>query len=41
MAEKELTRLIRNWHRAVDSRGLNESSRSQFCEELLDWLLAD
>ena len=31
--------LIRNWHRAVDGRGLSETQRSQFCEDMKSWLL--
>ena len=35
-AEKWVASVIRNWHIAGD-----EASRSQYCQEMLDWILCD
>lgn len=37
----DILTIIRNWHRAVDGRGLSESERSQFCQDMKCWLLDD
>ena len=34
-------RLIHNWHKAVDGRGLSEEQRSSYCQDMKEWLLAD
>jgi len=34
-------KLIHNWHKAVDGRGLSEDQRSAFCQDMKKWLLAD
>jgi hypothetical protein len=34
-------KLLHNWHKAVDGRGLSEDQRSTYCEELKCWLLDD
>lgn len=34
-------KLIHNWHKAVDGRGLSEDERSAFCQDMKEWLLAD
>ena len=39
--EAKTVRLIYNWHRAVDGRGIDENSRSLFCREMKEWLLDD
>ena len=37
----EVLRLIHNWHKAVDGRGLPESVRAMYCEEMKEWILSD
>ena len=37
----DILTIIRNWHRAVDGRGLSESEQSQFCQDMKCWLLDD
>lgn len=37
----DVIRIIHNWHKAVDGRGLNENQRSQYCEDMKFWLLDD
>lgn len=32
-------RLIHNWHKAVDGRGLSETLRSSYCNDMKNWLL--
>lgn len=39
--EAHLVRSIRNWHRAVDGRGLSEAERSSYVQNMLEWLLQD
>lgn len=34
-------KLIHNWHKAADGRGLSEAQRSAYCKDLKEWLLAD
>ena len=34
-------RIIHNWHKAVDGRGLSEAQRSLYCREMKEWLLLD
>ena len=34
-------KLIHNWHKAVDGRGLSEAQRSAYCKDMKEWLLAD
>jgi hypothetical protein len=34
-------RLIHNWHKAVDGRGLSELQRSLYCTQMKEWLLED
>lgn len=33
--------IIRNWHKAVDGRGLTEDQRSTYNKDLKEWLLDD
>ena len=40
-AEKWVASVIRNWHKAVDGRDVCEASRSQYCQDMLDWVLSD
>ena len=40
-AEKGVASVIRNWHIAVDGRGVCEISRSQYWQEMIDWMLSD
>lgn len=37
----DVIRIIHNWHKAVDGRGLNENERSQYCEDMKFWILDD
>lgn len=37
----DVLRIIRNWHRAVDGRGLSESERLKFCYDMKCWILDD
>ena len=39
--EADLVRIIRNWHRAVDDRGLSEEDRFYNIKAMLHWLLRD
>lgn len=34
-------RLIHNWHKAVDDRGISEEVRSRYCTEMKEWLLEE
>ncbi len=34
-------RLIHNWHKAVDGRGLSEHQRSLYCTQMKEWLLEE
>ena len=34
-------RIIHNWHKAADGRGLSEEQRSSYCKDMKEWLLAD
>ena len=36
-----IIRLIHNWHKAVDGRGLSEEQRSTYCRDMKEWLLSD
>ena len=40
-SEHESADTIRNWYKAVDGRGIDEDTRSYFCQYLLRWLLSD
>ena len=40
-AEKGVASVIRNWHIAVDGRGVCEALRSQYFQEMLDWMHSD
>ena len=33
-------KLIHNWHKAVDGRGLSEAQRSAYYKDMKEWLLA-
>jgi hypothetical protein len=35
----QVLRLIHNWHKAVDGRGLSEAERSSYCTDMKEWLL--
>ena len=37
----KVIRIIHNWHKAVDGRGLSEAVRSEYCKEMKEWLLSD
>lgn len=37
--EATVLKTIHNWHKAVDGRGLNEATRSDYCKAMLDWIL--
>lgn len=40
-SEASYLRIIRNWRRAVDERGLSEQQRQQFCQDFLKFILDD
>ena len=40
-SEKEYLRVIRNWRRASDERGLTDEQRSSFNKEFLNYILDD
>ena len=40
-SEATYLRMVRNWRRAVDERGLSDSQREQFCDEFLDFIVRD
>ena len=37
----QVIKVIHNWHKAVDGRGLSEEQRSSYCQDMKNWLLAD
>lgn len=37
----KVIRIIHNWHKAVDGRGICENERSQYIEAMKDWLMDD
>ena len=37
--EAEYLRIVHNWRRACDERGLSDAQRSQFNQEFLDYML--
>ena len=37
--EVTVLKTIHNWHKAVDGRGLNEATRSDYCKAMLNWIL--
>lgn len=39
--EAKVLKIIHNWHKAVDGRGLDEATRSKYCKEMLQWILQD
>lgn len=39
--DAKVIRLLHNWHKAVDGRGLTEEERSQHCKNLLEWIIED
>lgn len=39
--DAKLLRLLHNWHKAVDGRGLTEEQRSLHCKSLLKWIIED
>ena len=39
--EAKVLRILRNWHKAVDGRGLSEDERSTYLAEMKAWLLDD
>ena len=39
--DAKVIRLLHNWHKAVDGRGLTEEERSQHCKHLLEWIIED
>ena len=39
LAEAEYVRIIRNWRRASDERGLSDEQRAQFNQDLLMYIL--
>ena len=41
VTEFNAVKVVRNWHRAVDGRGLSEQERSTFVKDMLKWLLSD
>ncbi len=41
MPEAIYLRVVRNWRRAIDERGLGESTRQQFLQEFKDFICAD
>ena len=40
-AEASYVRVIRNWRRAIDERGLSDDQRQKFLSECLDFILED
>lgn len=41
VSEARILGIIRNWHKAVDGRGLNEDLRSRYLSDMKDWILDD
>ena len=39
--DAKILRLLHNWHKAVDGRGLTEEERSLHCKSLLKWIIED
>ena len=40
-SEKKVLTILRNWHQAVDGRGLSEETRVAFLQDMKKWLLDD
>lgn len=40
-AEAKFLRVVRNWRRAIDERGLSEMSRQKFLQEFKDYICED
>ena len=40
-SERKVLTIIRNWHRAVDGRGLSQDTRVTFLQDMKKWLLDD
>ena len=41
LEESKVLKTIHNWHKAVDGRGLDETTRSNHCKDMLHWVLED
>ena len=41
LEEAKVLKTIHNWHKAVDGRGLDETTRSNHCKDMLHWVLED
>ena len=39
--EEKYLRVVRNWRRAVDERGLSDEQRDCLCSEYLDYIVSD
>ena len=39
--EAKIIKIIHNWHKAVDGRGLSEDLRSKYLSNMKDWILDD
>ena len=39
--EAKILKIIHNWHKAVDGRGLSEDLRSKYLSDMKDWILDD
>jgi len=40
-AEAEMVKMVRNWRRAIDEKGLNEQQRRQYHDNFLNYILDD
>lgn len=41
LEEAKVLKTIHSWHKAVDGRGLDETTRSNHCKDMLQWVLED
>lgn len=41
LEEAKVLKIIHNWYKAVDGRGLHETTRSVYCNNMLQWILDD
>lgn len=41
LEEAKVLKTIHNWHKAVDGRGLDETTRSNHCKDMRQWVLED
>ena len=41
LSDSRVLTVLRNWHRAVDGRGLSDETRLSYLQDIKNWLLDD